>query len=78
MTDTERGLVLAQRLQQIAAGEESAVVTFAGCWLLASVLVQALEDRDEPIDPVYAVQLVSAQFGHCVSELMAARQATKQ
>lgn len=78
MTDTERGLVLAQHLQQLASGEPSAVVTFAGCWLLASVLVQAIEERDEPIDPVYAVQLVSAQFGHCVAELLAARQATKQ
>ena len=77
--DQQRGLALAQRLEQTASGESAVVVVLAASWLLASVVVQALEQHeDDGPDPVDAVRVVSAQFGHCVSELMAARQATRQ
>ena len=77
-TDEARGLELAQRLEAVAGGEDAVIVVFAGCWLLASVLVQALEDRgDEERDPVVALEVVCAQLGRSFSELLAAREETK-
>ena len=72
----ERGLVLAQRFEHAASGENAVVVVLAACWLLASVIVQALDNLDkEEADPMASVQIVCAQLGRCVADLMAVRQA---
>lgn len=78
MDDEERGLALAQRLELAVSGEPAAAVVFGGCWLLASVVVQLLEEKGQTVDPIRAVELVSMQFGRCVKELMETRGATKQ
>jgi hypothetical protein len=77
LSDEERGLLLAQRLEQSVSGEPAVVVVFGACWMLASVIVQSLEQQGEDA-ALKGVTAISAQIGRCVAELLATRQATKQ
>ena len=74
----QRGLELAGQIEASVHGEQAAAVVLAGCWLLATVIVQAVEDTNSPADMSDALSAVTKQLFTCVLQLQELRQATKQ